>query len=86
MRYDPRLYHRFLNIEKMLEYNGEQGRKADFMLEQDTSPVDLITRRYPMVAIIKPYNTCPQICQYCQRNWEMEDAMSPQATPSLISS
>ena len=51
----------------------------DFMGEEDTSPFDLITRRYPAICIFKPFNTCPQICVYCQRNWEIDDAMSPQA-------
>lgn len=54
----------------------------DFMLEHDTSPVDLITRRYPSICILKPYNTCPQICVYCQRNWEIDDAMAPGALAS----
>jgi lysine 2,3-aminomutase len=49
------------------------------MLERDTSPIDLITRRYPAIAILKPYNTCPQICVYCQRNWEIDEAMAPDA-------
>jgi lysine 2,3-aminomutase len=53
----------------------DDGRCMDFMLESDTSPVDLITRRYPSICIFKPYNTCPQICVYCQRNWEIDDAM-----------
>ena len=48
----------------------------DFMGEEDTSPFDLITRRYPAICILKPYNTCPQICVYCQRNWEIDDAMA----------
>lgn len=43
----------------------------DFMRERDTSPIDLVTRRYPRVAIVKPYESCPQICVYCQRNWEI---------------
>lgn len=47
----------------------------DFMGERDTSPIDLITRRYPGIVILKPFNTCPQICVYCQRNWEITDAM-----------
>lgn len=51
----------------------------DFMLEGDTSPIDLITRRYPRIVVFKPYNTCSQICVYCQRNWEIEDAYAPQA-------
>jgi lysine 2,3-aminomutase len=55
------------------------GMCRDFMLEADTSPVDLITRRYPSICIFKPYNTCPQICVYCQRNWEIDDAMQPGA-------
>jgi lysine 2,3-aminomutase len=45
------------------------------MRESDTSLLDLITRRYPAICIYKPYNTCPQICVYCQRNWEIKDAM-----------
>ena len=48
----------------------------DFMKEGQTSPVDLVTRRYPMIAILKPYNTCAQICVYCQRNWEIGDVSS----------
>jgi lysine 2,3-aminomutase len=54
----------------------------DFMKENDTSPIDLITRRYPAICIFKPFNTCPQICVYCQRNWEIEDAMEPTALAS----
>jgi lysine 2,3-aminomutase len=54
----------------------------DFMRESDTSPFDLITRRYPAICIFKPYNTCPQICVYCQRNWEIKDAMEPGAMAS----
>jgi lysine 2,3-aminomutase len=48
----------------------------DFMLENDTSPIDGITRRYPNVVILKPVLTCPQICVYCQRNWQIEDVHS----------
>jgi lysine 2,3-aminomutase len=48
----------------------------DFMGEEDTAPVDLVTRRYPGICILKPFNTCPQICVYCQRNWEIEDVMA----------
>jgi lysine 2,3-aminomutase len=60
-----------------------QGENAsaicDFMREIDTSPIKLITRRYPTICIFKPFNTCPQICVYCQRNWEIQDAMEPGA-------
>jgi lysine 2,3-aminomutase len=54
----------------------------DFMREHDTSPIDLITRRYPSICIFKPFNTCPQICVYCQRNWEIADAMATDALAS----
>lgn len=43
----------------------------DFMGEKSTSPVSGITRRYPSIVILKPYDSCPQICVYCQRNWEI---------------
>ncbi len=55
---------------------------ADFMLEEDTSPIDCITRRYAHIVILKPYNSCPQICVYCQRNWEIENVMAPGAMHS----
>ncbi len=56
---------------------NESESQLDFMLEEQTSPINLITRRYPGICILKPVNTCPQICVYCQRNWEIEDAMDP---------
>jgi len=49
------------------------------MQEIDTSPIEGITRRYPMIVILKPVMTCPQICVYCQRNWEIEDVYSKNA-------
>ncbi len=57
----------------------EQGLDLDFMGEKDTSPVELVTRRYPLIAIFKPHNTCAQICVYCQRNWEIQDVMAEEA-------
>jgi len=66
-------------VAQMLMHRGEVECAFDFMLERDTSPIDLITRRYPAIAILKPYNTCPQICVYCQRNWEIDEAMAPDA-------
>lgn len=64
-------------VEIMRANRGKRECAFDFMLEQDTSPVDLVTRRYPSIVILKPYNTCPQICVYCQRNWEIDSAMAP---------
>jgi lysine 2,3-aminomutase len=63
-------------VEKMIDMKSRSERSMDFMLEKDTSPVEGITRRYPMIAILKPILTCPQICVYCQRNWEIEDVYS----------
>jgi lysine 2,3-aminomutase len=48
-----------------------KGVDLDFMGERSTSPVDGITRRYPQILILKPFDSCPQICVYCQRNWEI---------------
>ena len=66
-------------VEQVLEHKSDANYCLDFMLERDTSPIDLITRRYPHIAIFKPYNTCSQICVYCQRNWEIKDALMPHA-------
>lgn len=66
-------------VKKMLEHRENRSYSFDFMHEHDTSPVDLITRRYPQILILKPYNTCSQICVYCQRNWEIDDVLMPNA-------
>jgi len=58
-------------VEAMNLNKKGRSRQFDFMREYDTSPVDHITRRYAKVCILKPYDTCPQICVYCQRNWEI---------------
>jgi len=52
------------------------------MGEHDTSPIDHVTRRYPCIAILKPFNTCAQICVYCQRNWEIDEVLDPKAAAS----
>lgn len=62
-------------VEGLCQLRVQDPSILDFMREEDTSPIDLITRRYPQICILKPVNTCPQICVYCQRNWEIEDAM-----------
>ncbi|HUU52946.1 MAG TPA: KamA family radical SAM protein [Candidatus Heimdallarchaeota archaeon] len=63
-------------INKLEETRSCDESSMDFMLEKDTSPVEGITRRYPQIVILKPVLTCPQICVYCQRNWEIEDLFS----------
>lgn len=69
-------------VELMLKNRADRQHSCDFMLESDTSPIDLVTRRYPAIVILKPYNACPQICVYCQRNWEINEAMAPDALAS----
>lgn len=54
-----------------IKNNRDSGIDHDFMDEKKTSPVPGITRRYPSIVILKPYDSCPQICVYCQRNWEI---------------
>jgi len=69
-------------VECMATNRGKPHCSFDFMLERDTSPIDLVTRRYPAIVILKPYNACPQICVYCQRNWEIDEALAPGALAS----
>jgi lysine 2,3-aminomutase len=69
-------------VREMMKYRKKGMHSSDFMMESETSPVDLVTRRYPRVAIFKPYNTCAQICVYCQRNWEIDDVLCPRALAS----
>ncbi len=69
-------------VETMVDNKGDRDVVFDFMGEHDTSPIDLVTRRYPGVAILKPFNTCAQICVYCQRNWEIDQVLDPKAMAS----
>jgi len=66
-------------VDYMLENRADTTESFDFMQERDTSPIDLITRRYPRIVILKPYNTCSQICVYCQRNWEINNVLDEHA-------
>ncbi len=66
-------------VDALAAHMQDRGEVLDFMGEHDTSPIDLVTRRYPMIVIVKPYNTCAQICVYCQRNWEIDEVLSPKA-------
>jgi len=67
-------------VKRVSDYENDPGCSNDFMIEGDTSPIDGITRRYPSIVILKPVLTCPQICVYCQRNWQIQDATSSDAT------
>ncbi len=67
-----------------VKMNRETGCDMDFMGEKSTSPVEGITRRYAQVLILKPYDSCPQICVYCQRNWEIKGLDEAKTTPSKI--
>ncbi len=69
-------------VENMADYRTSNECDLDFMREHETSPVDLVTRRYPGIVILKAYNTCPQICVYCQRNWEITDVLANNALAS----
>ncbi len=66
-------------VDRMLAHRSNKEQSFDYMMETDTSPIDLITRRYPGIVILKPVSTCPQICVYCQRNWEIDQVMAPRA-------
>ncbi len=71
-------------VREMILHLHEREVYFDFMREHDTSPHPLITRRYPMVAILKAAHTCPQICVYCQRNWEIMVPDSKEAIPTRL--
>jgi len=66
-------------VDIMAEHRDQREFYFDFMEEHYTSPIERITRRYPAICILKPYNSCPQICVYCQRNWEIEQPLAPGA-------
>ncbi len=65
--------------------NRNSGFDMDFMGERSTSPVAAITRRYPNIVILKPIDTCPQICVYCQRNWEIKPLKESKLSKKSVS-
>ena len=69
-------------VNKIKDFGIDPNTSMDFMLERDTSPIEGVTRRYPKIVIIKPILTCPQICVYCQRNWQIKDVYSADAAIS----
>jgi lysine 2,3-aminomutase len=73
-------------VDAMQANRGQGLHSLDFMQEHETSPIDLVTRRYPLIAIFKPFNACPQVCVYCQRNWEIAQPMAEgaAATPARL--
>ncbi len=72
-------------VQRMIQHKDDRSHYFDFMGEHDTSPIDLVTRRYATIAILKGYETCPQICVYCQRNWEITGPMEAGAVPPIES-
>lgn len=60
------------NYSESVAENRLMRNDMDFMGEKSTSPIEGITRRYPQIVILKPVSYCPQICVYCQRNWELD--------------
>jgi len=60
------------------------GTSMDFMDEASTSPIETITRRYPKILILKPFQSCPQICVYCQRNWEIKSLQESSITKETV--
>ena len=69
-------------VSRLVAARRQGEHSLDFMHERETSPVDFVTRRYARIAILKPYNTCAQICVYCQRNWEISEPMAATAMPA----
>jgi len=70
-------------VKMMISHKNDRRITFDFMRENDTSPCDYITRRYPKVVVLKPVDTCPQICIYCQRNWEITSPCAINSTKSI---
>ncbi len=72
------------NYCKNFYESKQKNISMDFMEEESTSPIEGITRRYPRILILKPYKSCPQICVYCQRNWELETIDNNEITRDVI--
>jgi lysine 2,3-aminomutase len=60
-------------VDEMTEHRQERETLFDFMGEHDTSPIDLVTRRYPIIAILKPGSAF--IIRWCIR-LKIQDVLS----------
>jgi lysine 2,3-aminomutase len=72
------------NYSESVYENRNNMLNMDFMDEHSTSPIDCVTRRYPQILILKPFDSCPQICVYCQRNWEVKELKKAPKTREKI--
>lgn len=69
---------------ELVASNRQLNVDMDFMGEKSTSPIPGITRRYPQIVILKPIDTCPQLCVYCQRNWEMKSIQDGGVSSQIV--
>ena len=68
-------------ISGILESKSLNATHLDFMKEGQTSPVDLVTRRYPMIAILKPFNACAQSASIARGTGDRDTCPTPRPWP-----
>ncbi len=73
------------NYCDQLHMSRQKGESNDYMDEQNCCPVSGVTRRYSKIVILKPFDSCPQLCVYCQRNWEITGINDAVVSKSKIS-
>ncbi|NLD93763.1 MAG: KamA family radical SAM protein [Fibrobacter sp.] len=73
------------NYCDQIHMTRQKGESNDYMDEQSCSPISGVTRRYSKIVILKPFDSCPQICVYCQRNWEITGINDAVISKSKIS-
>lgn len=69
-------------VESIISNRKNPDFVPDFIGGASKSPVDLVTRQYLTISSLKPFNTCPQFCVYCTRNWEIDEVKPNKALAS----
>jgi lysine 2,3-aminomutase len=66
-------YIRKMAAAKEWEFEGRH------LSEPETAPIDRVILRHPMTLAILPFAKTSQSILYCQRNWEIEECLVPDA-------
>ncbi len=69
-------------VELLIERREDRALVLELSGEHGDAPSDLISHRYPGVALMKPFGACAQCCVFCQSPFEQEERLDPQAAVS----
>ena len=68
-------------VEYLANYGSRKDDSAESLEEHYTSPADLVSRRYPTVAIVKAYTANYGAREDFQKGWDLAESLDPDVVP-----